>query len=71
MQGDANSYAARLRLSNGAVGEMDSKVKSISHGSKNFIVAIYHGCARLTCQPNANDAFGNGALFLRDSPTRY
>ena len=42
-----------LRLSNGAVEGMNNKIKSISHRSfgfrsaKNFIVAIYHCCARL------------------------
>jgi transposase len=43
----------RIRLSNGAVEGMNNKIKSVSHRSfgfrsaKNFIVAIYHCCARL------------------------
>jgi len=41
------------RPGNGAVEEMDNKIKSISHRSfgfrsaQNFIAAIYHSCARL------------------------
>jgi len=43
----------KTRLSNGAVEGMNNKIKSISHRSfgfrsaKNYIAAIYHGCARL------------------------
>lgn len=43
----------KTRLSNGAVEGMNNKIKSISHRSfgfrtaENFIVAIYHCCARL------------------------
>jgi transposase len=43
----------KIRLSHGAVEGMNNKIKSISHRSfgfrsaKNFIAAIYHGCARL------------------------
>jgi transposase len=43
----------KLRLSNGAVEGMNNKIKSVSHRSfgfrsaSNFIVAIYHCCARL------------------------
>jgi transposase len=43
----------KTRLSNGAVEDMNNKIKSISHRSfgfrsaENFIAAIYHCCARL------------------------
>ena len=43
----------KLWLSNGALEGMNNKIKSISHRSfgfrsaRNFIAAIYHGCARL------------------------
>jgi transposase len=43
----------KLRLSNGALERMNNKIKSISHRSfgfrsaRDFIAAIYHGCARL------------------------
>jgi transposase len=47
----------RLRLSNGAVEGMNNKIKLISHRAfgfrqaRNFIAAIYHGCARLPLPP--------------------
>jgi transposase len=47
----------RLRLSNGAVEGMNNKIKLISHRAfgfrqaRNFIAAIYHGCARLPRPP--------------------
>lgn len=43
----------KTRVSNGAVEEMNNKIKSISHRSfgfrsaQNFIAAVYHCCARL------------------------
>jgi hypothetical protein len=47
----------RLRLSNGTVEGMNNKIKLISHRAfgfrraRNFIAAIYHGCARLPLPP--------------------
>ena len=49
----------RSRISNGAVEAMNNKIKVISHRSygfrtaKYFIVAIYHGCARLPLPPES------------------